>query len=263
MINLDSVSNQLLFVTVRLRATMPDGSEQTSTAFIVNMEAPGKQQVPLLVTCKHAVVGARSVSLSCVQGSPSIGPELGKYETYTLDSSLLNLIQVGVADVAAIPFAPILNHASQQGQNLFFRNLGLELFAKDEDLPNYGAIEDVTFVGYPKGLHDTKNLLPIVRRGITASPLWNDYEGRGVFLIDAEVFPGSSGSPVFLFNEGAYSTKGGINIGNRLVLVGMVTRSLNDPATRQHIGLGEVLSAKVIRTYLNDVLRALSLKAPA
>lgn len=261
MINLNSISNQLLFVTVRLRAVMPDGMEQTSTAFIIGMEGPNNTNIPLLVTCKHSIDGAQNVALSCVKGDPASGPLLGQYETYTLDRSLLDLVSAGQADIVAIPFAPILNHAGSAGRSLFFRTLALDVFAKQEALQDFGAVEDIVFVGYPKGLHDSTNLLPIVRRGITASPLWNDYEGRGVFLIDAEVFPGSSGSPVFVLNEGAYATPQGLSIGSRLVFVGMITRSLYDPATSQHIGLGEVLSATTVRDYLLTVVRSLPVAA--
>jgi len=257
MINLNSISNQLLFVTVRLRAVMRNGSELTSTAFIIGMEGANNSNIPLLVTCKHSIEGAVNVALSCVKGDPASGPLLGEYETYTLDQSLLSLVSAGQADIVAVPFAPILNHAAAGGRSLFFRTLSLDVFAKDESLKDFGSVEDIVFVGYPKGLHDTKNLLPIIRRGITASPLWNDYEGRGVFLIDAEVFPGSSGSPVFVLNEGAYSTPQGLSIGSRLVFVGMITRSLNDPASGQHIGLGEVLSAATVRDYLLSVVRSL------
>ena len=63
---------------------------------------------------------------------------------------------------------------------------------------DFDAIEDVLFVGYPNGIFDQKNHLPIMRRGITASPYNVDFNGSKKFLIDAQVFPGSSGSPVFI-----------------------------------------------------------------
>jgi hypothetical protein len=60
------------------------------------------------------------------------------------------------------------------------------------------ALEEVLFVGYPNGVWDQINLMPILRRGITATPLMLNFEGRAEFLIDAAVYPGSSGSPVFM-----------------------------------------------------------------
>ena len=47
-------------------------------------------------------------------------------------------------------------------------------------------------------IRDRVNALPILRRGSTATALALDFEGRAEFLIDAAVYPGSSGSPVFV-----------------------------------------------------------------
>ena len=46
-------------------------------------------------------------------------------------------------------------------------------------------------------MFDKTNYTPILRVGTTATPLQLDWESKPVFLIDASVFPGSSGSPVF------------------------------------------------------------------
>ncbi len=67
-----------------------------------------------------------------------------------------------------------------------------------------GTLQDIIFLGYPIGLWDSKNNLPITRKGVTATNPQIDYEGKKEFLIDAACFPGSNGSPVFRFNEGAY-----------------------------------------------------------
>ncbi len=58
-----------------------------------------------------------------------------------------------------------------------------------------------TMTGYPAGLWDVHNNLPILRRGVTASHPAIDYEGRPEILIDIAAFPGSSGSPVMVLIE--------------------------------------------------------------
>lgn len=60
------------------------------------------------------------------------------------------------------------------------------------------SYSDRPIFGYPRGFYDRLNLLPVARRAITATPISVDYEGRPEFLMDASVFPGSSGSPVFV-----------------------------------------------------------------
>ncbi len=58
------------------------------------------------------------------------------------------------------------------------------------------ASSDILVVGYPKGFYDGVNLFPIVKSGIIASRWRAAFEGEPCFLIDAKLFPGSSGSVV-------------------------------------------------------------------
>jgi hypothetical protein len=92
-------------------------------------------------------------------------------------------------------------------------------------LKGLDAVEEVLFIGYPCGIWDARNLLPIVRRGITATPIYIDFSGRKQFLIDASVFPGSSGSPVFIYNAGIYWDKksGSTVVGHRLFFLGILS----------------------------------------
>jgi hypothetical protein len=51
-------------------------------------------------------------------------------------------------------------------------------------------------VGYPRGFYDRQNLYPIVKSGIIASRWGANFNGQPYFLVDAKLFPGSSGSLV-------------------------------------------------------------------
>lgn len=93
------------------------------------------------------------------------------------------------------------------------QSFGRDIIPTEEDLVDIDAIEDVFFIGYPIGLYDTYYYLPILRKGITASPIKHDWLNQPRFLIDANVFPGSSGSPVFLYDKGMYTTPKGYYIG--------------------------------------------------
>lgn len=71
----------------------------------------------------------------------------------------------------------------------------------EEDLPGNNNIhvevaDDVVIIGYPKGFYDEKNVFPIVKSGIVASRWGLNFNDLPVFLIDAKLFPGSSGSLV-------------------------------------------------------------------
>lgn len=72
-----------------------------------------------------------------------------------------------------------------------------------DNLPNNCNItiqvaDDIIVVGYPRGFYDEYNLFPIVKSGIVASRWGTQFQNKPVFLIDAKLFPGSSGSIVLL-----------------------------------------------------------------
>ena len=91
-------------------------------------------------------------------------------------------------------------------------------------------------IGYPNGIWDSVNNKPIFRKGITATHPKFDYNGKKEFMIDAACFPGSSGSPVFILNEGGYrDKKGNTYLGTtRIMLIGVLY------AGPQHTATGEV-----------------------
>src|SRR5664280_1563980 len=121
-------------------------------------------------------------------------------------------------DVAALSLSPLLNVMATQGTHAFFRTVDASLCVTPGRAAKLDALESVVFVGYPSGIYDTTNLIPIIRRGMTATPIAVDYRGLPAFLVDAAVFPGSSGSPVFLFDRGAYQERsGGTVVGTRPV----------------------------------------------
>ena len=99
------------------------------------------------------------------------------------------------------------------------------LFQSKSILDNLFAIEDVYMIGYPNGLWDEAHNLPIARKGMTATNPVIDYNGKKEFLVDMAVFPGSSGSPVFLYNPNWFTTKKDIQVGGRIYLLGVLYAS--------------------------------------
>ncbi len=56
---------------------------------------------------------------------------------------------------------------------------------------------DVWFVGYPANRFDVVNNLPLLRKGYISSIPRVNFNSQEQFIIDAQVYQGSSGSPVF------------------------------------------------------------------
>jgi hypothetical protein len=123
-----------------------------------------------------------------------------------------------------MPIAPLLRAAEAEARKLFYMALNKPLIPTDEEFKDMVLMEEVTMVGYPNGIWDEVNNMPVFRRGITATHPNLDWNGKPEFLIDAACFPGSSGSPVFLFNQLGYATKTkGMLIGpSRVKLLGVL-----------------------------------------
>ena len=56
--------------------------------------------------------------------------------------------------------------------------------------------DEVMVIGYPLGFYDTLHNYPILRTGAVASAYPVPFQGQPLFLVDARLAPGTSGSPV-------------------------------------------------------------------
>lgn len=155
-------------------------------------------------------------------------------------------------DLCAMPIASITNIFELQSQKIFFIPLSIRLIPSSGDIENLGAVEDIIMVGYPNGIWDEVNNQPIFRKGITATHPAKNYMGKKEFVIDAACFPGSSGSPVFIYNpNGYFDREGNYFLGQpRLLLLGVLY------AGPQHTVQGQI---RVIDAKLDHVPISLSL----
>lgn len=252
--NLKDLSTQLLFTTVPIWAETSAGVS-SATAFIYNVPIPGQdnQSVPLLVTNHHVIAGARRIVIEFIEGLNG-EPMKDRRIRAEIDSSFPQHVDERL-DLAALAIGPLLNQLQTQGRQVFFRSIGPELVPASEVLSDLSALEDVVFIGYPSGLRDQKNSNPLIRRGITSTPVWNDFEGQPCFLIDAGVFPGSSGSPVFILNQGSYATREGLTIGTRLLFLGVIAQTMTRVAdgAQVYLGLGRVVRSDAVKAFLEGL----------
>jgi len=214
----DSIAEQLFFTTVRIDTIAQNGGTGSGTGFFFSYKR-GETNYPFVVTNKHVVMGMREGALSFLQRQDQT-PQLGQGFRLRIDDwqdAWFGHPSPEI-DIAICPFAPIEAHIKEQHDlDLFYRYVSDEMIPTVEQATKLDALESVTFIGYPNGVWDSKNLLPVARRGMTASPISVDFENTPRFLVDASVFGGSSGSPVFIMNQGMYTDKtGGTVIGSRL-----------------------------------------------
>jgi hypothetical protein len=221
----ESLAENLFFTTVRIDTVAPNGNTGSGTGFLCVHKISEDRHAIFVVTNKHVVNGAVKGSLTFQQrkeDQPNLGSGF-KLEVNDWQNSWFGHPSPDI-DIAITPFLPLESYIKEQYKvDLFYRCISTDTIPTDEQIQQLDAIESVTFIGYPNGIWDSKNLLPVARRGTTASPIAIDFENTPRFIIDASVFGGSSGSPVFILNQGIYSDKqGNSTIGSRVLFVGVV-----------------------------------------
>lgn len=220
-------AEQLLFTTVRIETSTPTGGG-TGTAFLFTYEHDDGRSWGFLVTNKHVIAGATDGRFFFTKGEgENERPLIGQRHDFTISDfeSLWHGHPDADVDIAVAPLGGLINYMSNAGMQPFFRLISSSFIPTSDQAKDLDAVEDVTFIGYPNGIYDVKNLMPIIRRGITATPFQIDYGGEPKFLIDASVFPGSSGSPVFIANSGSYTDRSGNLIvgGGRFLFLGVIS----------------------------------------
>ena len=264
----------IFFTTIRVKV-----GDSIGTAFIIShkwKKAGSEESVEglFLVTNKHVVGESNTgrITLTVVREDGARHPR--DFEIPQQIWSLWSFHPEPDVDVCVLPFGICLNSLTlQDGENLDYSWIPTTIAPNSDTTPDIGLIEDVLFIGYPNGMFDKANNLPVARRGITATPATVDYEGRPVFLIDASVFPGSSGSPVFLYNIGGWRSTKGFMVGDRVLFLGVLasvfcreedgTIELREVPTdlqphvrvQQMIDLGIVYKARTVQENIDCVLR--------
>ena len=181
--------------------------------------------IPALITCRHVVEGFRNIriALSTAPDPRLASPEHGRVLEYDQLDEVVHYHADPNIDLAAIQLRPILDRNVDDGSTIFLDHISPEDFAVEDIESQLHFVEDVLVVGYPQGLWDKTRNLPLFRRGITASPATLDYNGESKFLIDCSIFPGSSGSPVFIYNYPVYIENGEAKFGECCALAGVLS----------------------------------------
>lgn len=218
MINPKTISEQMLFSTVRLEAS--NGS--TGTGFFFHFKFSDNQVVPIIITNKHVI-----------NNNPK---EEVRFFLHTKKNNVPNDKNISIVfktdwyfhadqDLCFCFIGPSLHQLKiQQGEEVFYIPITEDLIWNDKKLEELSALEDIVMIGYPNGLWDQKNNLPLFRKGVTASHPAIDFNNKNVGAVDMACFPGSSGSPIFIFNENGYSDKKGTTFlgSKRLIFLGIL-----------------------------------------
>lgn len=259
----ESPSDQAIEVTVHITIYQKDGFLSYGTGFFYRY-----QKYIFLVTNKHILEDAHQIEFKVFTCGKNESPDYQDMETIILKEDDLIRYSYGHnsknVDIQIILLSKFLDNSRLINKSFYIRTVSDKNICDQKQLENLFAIEDIVFVGYPNDMWDEVNHLPIIRTGTTASLLTKDYNGIPLFLIDASVFPGSSGSPVFILNDAIFSDRTGTYSASRFIFLGVIAGSFSRESTdnikmlsipsaettiatvKENIDLGVVMHARTV-----------------
>lgn len=221
-----SISEKLLYATIQIKCYRNKRQQiSLGTGFIYGFCKQDDLYYAFLVTNRHVVENAEECELlfhlANEDGSPSSRNinciVQGNFSSQCIFHPNPNI------DLAIFNISQLFHEFESKGQRVFYSYLDSSLIPSEKDIESFSAIEDIIMIGYPNGVRDTKNNFPIIRKGITATSYFINFDGEKKFLGDIACYPGSSGSPVVILQEGfAKDRYGNVSIGrNKIFLLGI------------------------------------------
>ena len=270
-----SLSEMITYSTVLIKCQYSNGKKGSGTGFIINLCQNKKNGtcVPALITNNHVVENSIKTVFEFCKADESGDPIDTEPISFTYEGNAWIHHPDKDVDLRCLFLAEALNQLEKANIKIFYLPLETSLIPNEEQLSQLSAMEDVVMIGYPIGLSDTFNHKPIIRRGITSSHPYKNYQGKKEILLDMACYPGSSGSPVFILNQGAFTTPKGISVGNRIFFLGVLygghefdargvlqfasLPNLPAPVTRIPINLGVMIKAERILEF-EEMIRTLN-----
>jgi hypothetical protein len=208
-----SLSEQLMYTTVRIETQEGVG---TGSFFLFSIE---NKIVPVIITNKHVVNYNENEVVTFNIHTKNVNSEPDKNVKITYQTKWIFHEK---HDLCCCYAQPIFEYMEKTLDcPAFFIANDEKIIPTKEQLEGLSAVEELIMVGYPIGLSDVRNNLPIFRRGYTACHPSIDFNKEENGLVDMACFPGSSGSPIYVLNEGSYKIKNGaLCAGDRLILLG-------------------------------------------
>ena len=215
-----SFSEQLMYSTVKLSS-----GSRSATGFFYELNTPKKTIV--VISNRHFAEQVDSLdkldfTKSTISQNVNFNVHLNNGSNYNINEDVDWVLHPS-QDLAFFNLTAVLSKYPLPSKVEFFiLRVSPTTIPSQQQLENLSVLENVVMVGYPNGLYDEVNNYPVFRTGKTASHPAVDYNGEKKALLDVSCVPGSSGSPVFILDEGWVKHKNGaLSQGNRFYFLGI------------------------------------------
>lgn len=273
---INAIEEQLLFATVRIESLNDTGEILSIGTGFILFRTEEHYNKAYIISNKHVLLTSQLFRVKFIKRkkSTTLEPDLGHTVSFIFrySDSYIDIHPDANTDIAAID---ISGFVEKNQDDLFFRALNYNMLSTcDEDFLH--VTQNVIFIGYPENRYDLRTNLPLVRTATIASHPSIDFNGMKAFVVDGQVFPGSSGSPVLINpckeqwisgrmpkGENSYKILGIISrtmIRNNSLQV-LNTNLVDNIGVQEVIGLGIVFKATQIKELL-DIAKEKYLEDP-
>lgn len=270
--NGDALDEYYINSTTLITYSLDNQSQSSGTGFFVFRQTDNNVGQVFLITNKHVLPKEgeqRFISVRVkAKDNGDIKVEYINIEVIGADGKYVPMIKFHPNrdyDVAAIHVTTVIKQINVKGVWIPYDLLATKDMMKDENI-TIGS--EIYLLGYPDAIYDERNIFPVLRKGNIATVPKEGYAFNQKlikmhrlpkhidgFLVDANVFPGSSGSLVILKQQpnpvgfrGRYTGKGPKNIP---YVLGIISGSIPiyDTALKnvQRMGLGIAYSSDTIK----------------
>ena len=261
---MNTIQEQLLYTTLRIECLNASNEVfSIGTGFLLKRPVGDDEYKIYLVSNKHVLAVADSNAITFtnnIGGKPAFGEKV-RIPISDIKGSVVVHPDLNV-DIAVIECTGLFIIFSNK---FYFKLVDYDMLATFEE-QELSVAQNVYFVGYPDNRYDVVNNLPLIRQGLIASHPKCDYNGLPEFIIDAQVFPGSSGSPVYIDLTYENIKNGQIVLGKRNIkLLGIVAQTMirnnqlqavpvsSKYVTQEVLGLGIVFKATEIKKVIDNM----------
>ena len=241
---LKKISERIFFSTIKMFLEDKDGNNTLATGSFVSKSITRDEVVIFLVASKEVIKNSVAATLVFHEATDSQILNVKENENLHIrigekDWSDMWFSSRIANDFVITPIMPIENFIEHHlDKHCFFQPIDLNSISKKDQLENISISEDVLFLDYPSEIVPEDEYMPVLGRAKFATALFKNFDGKPEFLLHSDNASNAASTPVFILNEGSFTTNNGQVFGNRFLFLGITNGSMSNnlmKVTKAHL----------------------------